>query len=900
MINSIIEYIRHKANRGSLKSKARLGAMYFEGIETKRDLRKAFELFRASRRTSDLAQFYIGEYYYKGYLFRRNYSKAFQIFQSISQQNPKNPLAIKRLADCYFHGRGVERDVLLSLRIYYNSVKVGGSAAKNCLHSCFKKKDKDKHLLTIIQIIEKKAEEGDGFLQNIRGIMYQEGNGVEKNKEVAFQWFKKSAKNNETTGMNNLAIAFHNGKGVKKNLTKSFKWFKRAAKLGFPSAVNNVGVCYLNGEGTEKDLEMAYKWFNRSLENGNILSCNSVGYMLLMGETIERDPKKAIKLFFKGDQLGNVNCTLSIGYCYTSSDGLPKDDEKAFQYFLKAAEQKDDQSMFNVGICYQQGQGIEPNPKKAIQWIKRAAEMGMAAAMNSLGVSYEFGQDLKRDPKQALSWYRQSAEKEDRFGQFNLGRCYLDGCGTKKNLQKGYKYISKARDNGVEQANEALQGLNKLQFLIKGWANSEQKLDNKILEKVIQQDYDINFQDGNTALHYLFQRKDLEHLSKAFKLFIDSGANINLENSQKTPLFYLKNEKLKNHYIQFNSLSSDFLNFLKLKENCDCSINGIKLHKLWIELRLNKTFNELEDLLKQFNKKDLNSFFIWTYSGIMDNCSITKSICKKLSIDIYQKSGRKGLVNDLKKLYKLNETKDFAILIKKNNTKLNLSRDRTIRTSTHTNKNIYPKKMNEISNNISINDSYRNIDHDKINNSGINNNNDKNKKDLNKKGHEIEQSEINFNLNIGSDVEKKNTGVMKIRVHQLILQARSDTFRGFLLNINDHKGQVGDYTGKSYKTLKTLIKFLYYDRIYKEEMDQQIIEELQDVVDYYQLNENSYLISQLHIMKKNINKNKKNNRKLFKLKKKKSKYFKINEKPKSTNLKKKENGDNNGTECVCF
>ncbi|KAJ3440749.1 activator of c kinase protein 1-related [Anaeramoeba flamelloides] len=867
---SMFEYLRHKANSGSLKSKAKLGAMYFEGIETKRDLGKAFELFRASHSKSDLAQFYIGEYYYKGYLFRRNYSKAFQIFQSVSQQNPKNPLAIKRLADCYFHGRGVERDVLLSLRIYYNSVKVGGSAAKNSLHECFKNKDKDKHLLKIIRILEKKAEEGDGFSQNIRGIMYLEGNGVEKNKEVAFQWFKKSAKNNEITGMNNLAIAFHTGKGVKKNHAKSFKWFKRAAKLGYPSAVNNVGVCYLNGEGTEKDLEMAYKWFNRSLENGNILSCNSIGYMLLMGETIKRDPKKAVKLFFKGDQLGNVNCTLSIGYCYTSSDGLPKDDEKAFQYFLKAAEQKDDQSMFNVGICYQQGQGVETNSEKAIQWIQRAAETGNAAAMNSLGVSYEFGQDIKKDTKLAVSWYQQSAEKEDRFGQFNLGRCYLDGCGTQINIKKGYEYVSKARDSGVIMANVLLQGLNKLQFLIKGPVDSEQKLDKKILEKVIQEDYEINFQD-----------------------------------SQKTPLDYLKNEKLKNLYVQFNSLSSDFLKFLELKENCDCSINGIKLHKLWVESRLNKTINELEYLLKSFNEKELNSFLIWTYSGIIDDCTITKSICKKLSIDIYQKSGRKGLVNDLKKLYKSNETKDFAILIKKNNQNLNLNIDSNTSTNTSTSTNIHPKKVNEISNNIYINDSYSNIENEKSNNSDNKiKKKYKNKKDCNKKEHENENSEINFNLNKNknSNLVKKKPGVLKIPVHQLILQARSDTFRGLFLNIKDHKGQVGDYTGKSYKTLKILIKFLYYDRIYKEEMDPQIIEELYDVVDYYQLNENSYLISQLHRIQKQINKNKKINRKLLHFKKIKSKYLKINEKSKNRNPKNKENDhhDDNGADCVCF
>ncbi|KAJ3439309.1 erad-associated e3 ubiquitin-protein ligase component-related [Anaeramoeba flamelloides] len=876
MTTSMLEDLRHKANRGSLKSKAKLGVMYFEGIEIKRDYRQAFELFRASSPKSDLAQFYIGEYHYKGYLFLRNYPKAFQIFQSVSQQNPKNPLAIKRLADCYFHGRGVERDVLLSLKIYYDSVKVGGSAAKNSLHSCFKKKDKDKHLQKIIQIIAKKSEEGDGFLQNILGIMYQEGNGLEKNKEVAFQWFKKSAKNNETTGMNNLAIAFHTGKGVKKNHAKSFKWFKRAAKLGYPSSVNNVGVCYLNGDGTEKDLKRAYKCFNRSLENGNILSCNSVGYMFLMGETIERNPHRAVKLFFKGDRFGNVNCTSSIGYCYTSSDGLPKDDKKAFQYFLKAAEQKDDQSMFNVGICYQKGQGIETDSEKAIMWIKRAALAGNAAAMNSLGVSYEFGQDVERNSKLALEWYRQSAEKDDRFGQFNLGRCYLDGCGTDINIKKGYEYVSKACDGGVTHASELLQGLNKLQFLIKGPAHFEQKLDTKILESIIQEDYEINFQ-----------------------------------NSKKKPLYYLQNEKLKNLYIQFNSLSSDFLKLFILKENCNCTINKIKLHKIWVELRLNKTINKLQDLLKSYNQEDLISFFKWVYSGVIYNCKITKSICKKLHIDIYQKSGRKGLVRDLKKLYVSNETKDFTIIVQKNNSEINLNlnikANITNITSIGKYKNIN-KNPNTNNYNINISDIIKintnnNNNNNKNKNENENENENKNEKvekenkNKNEKEQEKEKIALNTNLNKKNNFREKNAGIIKIPVHQLILQARSNIFRGMFLNINDHKGQVGDYTGKSYKTLQILIKFLYYDSIFNEEMNGKIVEELQDAVDYYQLNENSYLLYQLNELQNNKNTNGTLNKKL---KKKKFKDLEYKQNLKNNISKNKQNYDENTPGCICF
>ncbi|KAJ3449182.1 hypothetical protein M0812_05327 [Anaeramoeba flamelloides] len=88
-----------------------------------------------------------------------------------------------------------------------------------------------------------------------------------------------------------------------------------------------------------------------------------------------------------------------------------------------------------------------------------------------------------------------------------------------------------------------------------------------------------------------------------------------------------------------------------------------------------------------------------------------------------------------------------------------------------------------------------------------------------------------------------------IPVHKLILIARSGLFREMFENNKEKQNikKVNDYSGKSIESLEILIKYFYTNKI-KLTADQDlelISEELNDVIEYYQLNENSNLIEKL-------------------------------------------------------
>ncbi|KAJ5067425.1 ankyrin repeat-containing protein [Anaeramoeba ignava] len=78
-----------------------------------------------------------------------------------------------------------------------------------------------------------------------------------------------------------------------------------------------------------------------------------------------------------------------------------------------------------------------------------------------------------------------------------------------------------------------------------------------------------------------------------------------------------------------------------------------------------------------------------------------------------------------------------------------------------------------------------------------------------------------------------------IKVHKLILIARSNLFRGMFLSVVDNSNQVHDYSEIPSKTMKNLIGFLYLDSCSSFENSE--IEYFQKAKDYFQLNENCSL-----------------------------------------------------------
>jgi TPR repeat protein len=129
------------------------------------------------------------------------------------------------------------------------------------------------------------AEQGSINDEYHLGLMYQSGNGAQRDDVEAFKWFHKAAiqqhidaeakvcamyisgvgvvkDERDSFGQLMVGMAYsHSLYGIKQNLAEAVKWYRRAAANGVAAAQANLGYAYALGMGgLEKDYVQADMW----------------------------------------------------------------------------------------------------------------------------------------------------------------------------------------------------------------------------------------------------------------------------------------------------------------------------------------------------------------------------------------------------------------------------------------------------------------------------------------------------------------------------------------------------------------------------------------------------------------------------------------------------------------
>jgi|GEM_PF-106206 len=128
------------------------------------------------------------------------------------------------------------------------------------------------------------------------GLLYANGQGVDKNETKAVQWFAKAAELENVNAQFELGgmYAWGCGDSVKKNATEAAKWFGKAAKQGHADANFCLGFMYLTGDGVGKDDVKASTFFIKAAKLGNINVQRSL-HFIVNGHNISQDNTKTVK-----------------------------------------------------------------------------------------------------------------------------------------------------------------------------------------------------------------------------------------------------------------------------------------------------------------------------------------------------------------------------------------------------------------------------------------------------------------------------------------------------------------------------------------------------------------------------------------------------------------------------
>ena len=67
--------------------------------------------------------------------------------------------------------------------------------------------------------------------------MYDNGDGVEINKQEAIKWYQESAKSGIPQAQYDLAVIYYNGDDIEQDIGEAIYWFKKSAEQGFESSI---------------------------------------------------------------------------------------------------------------------------------------------------------------------------------------------------------------------------------------------------------------------------------------------------------------------------------------------------------------------------------------------------------------------------------------------------------------------------------------------------------------------------------------------------------------------------------------------------------------------------------------------------------------------------------------
>lgn len=260
-----------------------------------------------------------------------------------------------------------------------------------------------------------------------------------------------------------LGLIYRDGNGVDKDVNKAFNFMKSAACHGNTNAKWELGKMYLKGEGTAVDYYFATQWFaevaakSHKKEMNELLKEDNEGtysqYLMGLREYyVDKDYSDAYDYFKKVEKAKNPEGATMMGLCLANEKYEKQNLKKAVKTLTKASENSNIATYYLASL-YESGTGVDKDEKKTVELMKKAADAGIAKALCNLGDRYMTGDGVAKDMTKAAQLYLEAESQGYLTSKSakNLAECYqkkLNVLPDLKNTDKRIEKLNKQKANG--------------------------------------------------------------------------------------------------------------------------------------------------------------------------------------------------------------------------------------------------------------------------------------------------------------------------------------------------------------------------------------------------------------------------------------------------------------------
>ena len=130
---------------------------------------------------------------------------------------------------------------------------------------------------------------------------------VDKNEEIAADYFERAARGGNRDAIYDLAFSYYSGKGRPKDVAKAQELYLRAAEMGDADAAFSVGTLMEDPDSPE-----AVAWYRRAAEMGSAEGQYAMGWAFEYGEGVDRNVELAMKWYAMAAKQGHTDAKVAL------------------------------------------------------------------------------------------------------------------------------------------------------------------------------------------------------------------------------------------------------------------------------------------------------------------------------------------------------------------------------------------------------------------------------------------------------------------------------------------------------------------------------------------------------------------------------------------------------------
>ncbi|MBT5547163.1 MAG: trypsin-like serine protease [Desulfobacula sp.] len=424
------------------------------------------DTLKAAEQGDSHAQLKLSEMYYEGKVVPSDLTKSLYWFRKSADQG--NPKAQYRMGKLYY----ADDSEFTSLP----------ENIKNAIEKFRKSIDFEKAFFWF----KKSANQGNKDAQEMLGVLFDLGHGVNQDSEQALYWYKQA------DIICSIGMRFFNGfSDFPKNYEKAGYWLKYAYDQGcnfkdpwHSPNYYHLGFIYFYGYGVKQNYEKAYTFFEKAfgiISNSNTSHnfssiCLYLGELLYQGLGVEKNIKLGLFLYYiaaieeaywNGERRVGKEKQARTKLINILSD-IDKSQMNNYEYWVTLGAKSEFGSLGDTidtnfqkrlaNYLYHEKEDYE----KAFYWYKKIVENGDKPNPNAqymLGEFYDFGKGITQNNQKAVYWYKKAARQGVFLAQYNLAIKYGKGEGTPQNYKFAYVWssISVANNSGKYLRKEAIE-----------------------------------------------------------------------------------------------------------------------------------------------------------------------------------------------------------------------------------------------------------------------------------------------------------------------------------------------------------------------------------------------------------------------------------------------------------